>query len=291
MIAVAVCGLGLMGGPVAVRLAQAGYGVSVWDRTPARTAPFMRSGVTVAPSPAAATAGAQVAIVLVSDANAVRSVMSGPEGMVAGRPRVIAQMSTIAPHEIVELARGLPPDVHLLDSPVTGSVPQVVTGQLRVLTGGGDEACALARPVLETLGTVVPCGPLGAAAALKCVLNACVSPMMALLAEGLALADTLGLDPYLTLDELERTRVGPLVVRKRAMIEGGEFPADSRLRLFAKDMEIAEATAAHHGTRLRLAGQARLLAGEAMAAGLGDLDYSVLAGFLRGQKPPGPSAD
>lgn len=283
--AVAVCGLGLMGRPVAERLAEAGFRVSVWDRTPARAAPFEGGGVTVAPSPAAASAGAQVALVLVSDADAVRSVVAGPEGVAAGRPRVVAQMSTIAPHEIVELAVGLPPGVHLLDTPVTGSVPQVVTGRLRVLTGGDEEACRLADPVLRTLGTVVPCGPLGAASALKCVLNACVSPMMALLAEGLALADGLGLDRSLTLDELERTRVGPLVLRKRAMIEQDEFPADSRLRLFAKDMEIVEAAAAHSGTRMRLAGQARLLAAEAVAAGLGELDYSVLAGYLCGRDP------
>ncbi|MFE0174466.1 NAD(P)-dependent oxidoreductase [Streptomyces sp. NPDC059002] len=284
---VAVCGLGLMGVPVATRLAEAGFRVRVWDRTPAKAAAFAGGGgVTVAPTPAAASSGARVAVVLLSDFDAVRTVVGGPEGIAAGRPQVIAQMSTIAPQETRALAEQLPPDVQLLDSPVTGSVPQAATGRLRVLTGGDDTASAAALPVLEALGTVVPCGPLGAASALKCVLNACVSPMMALLAEGLALGDKLGLDEELLLDELERTRVGPLVVRKRAMIESGAFPADSRLRLFAKDMEVAEATAAASGARLRLAREARLLAAEAMAAGCGDLDYSALTGHVRGQKLP-----
>lgn len=283
MIAVAVCGLGLMGLPVAARLAGAGFPVRVWDRDPAKADALAGAGVTVAPSPAAASSGARVAIVLVSDAGAVRSVVGGPDGVAAARPRVIAQMSTIAPHELLALAGELPPDVRLVDAPVTGSVPQASTGQLRILTSGDDEACAAAEPVLDTLGTVVRCGPLGASSALKCVLNACVAPMVALLAEGLALADKLDLDQELLLDELERTRVGPLVVRKRAMIERGAFPADSRLKLFAKDMEIAEATAAACGTRLHLVREARLLAAAAMAAGLGELDYAVLVSYLRGE--------
>ncbi|MFD8782868.1 NAD(P)-dependent oxidoreductase [Kitasatospora sp. NPDC059599] len=286
MTAVAVCGLGLMGLPVATRLAASGFSVSVWDRTPARAAALAGTGVTVAPSPAAAAAGARAALVLVSDFDAVRAVVGGPEGVAAGRPQVIAQMSTIAPHETLALAADLPSDVRLLDAPVTGSVPQASAGDLRILTGGDDAAHAAAGPVLEALGTVVRCGPLGAASALKCVLNTCVAPMVALLAEGLALADRLDLDQDLLLDELERTRVGPLVTRKRAMIESGEFPADSRLKLFAKDMGVAEATAAACGAQLRLAHQARLLAEEAVAAGLGELDYSVLAGYLRDRPAP-----
>ncbi|MFJ2778097.1 NAD(P)-dependent oxidoreductase [Kitasatospora sp. NPDC087315] len=281
MTAVAICGLGLMGMPVATRLANTGYRVSVWDRTPARAAAFAGTGVTVATSPAAAAAGARAALVLVSDFEAVRAVISGPEGVAVGQPQVIVQMSTIAPHETLALAEGLPPTARLLDAPVTGSVPQAAAGQLRILTGGDDATHIAAEPVLETLGTVVRCGPLGAASALKCVLNTCVAPMVALLAEGLALADKLDLDQDLLLDELERTRVGPLVTRKRAMIERGEFPADSRLKLFAKDMKVAEATAAACGVQLRLARQARLLADEAVAAGLGNLDYSVLTTHLR----------
>ncbi|MGC4900473.1 NAD(P)-dependent oxidoreductase [Micromonospora echinospora] len=280
---VAVCGLGLMGAPVAVRLAETGHRVRVWDRNPAKATALSGSGVSVAPTPAAACTEAEVAVVLLSDFTAVRSVVGGPDGIAAGRPLVIAQMSTIAPHESLALAGELPPGVRLLDAPVTGSVPHATAGQLRLLVGGDDETYAAALPVLEALGSVVRCGPLGAASALKCVLNACVSPMVALLAEGLALADRLDLDQDLLLDELERTRVGPLVVRKRTMIESGDFPADSRLKLFAKDMEIAEATAAAHGLRMRLAGEARLLAAEAVTAGLGDLDYAVLTSHVRGR--------
>ncbi len=283
---VAVCGLGLMGAPVAARLAAAGHRVTGWDRSPGRAATLASGAVTVAGTPAEAASGAQLAIVLVNDADAARSVILGPDGVAAGRPRVIAQMSTIAPQETLALAGDLPPHVGFLDAPVTGSVPQAGSGQLRVLLGGDEATCAAVTPVLGVLGTLVRCGPVGSASALKCVLNACVAPMIALLAEGLVLGDRLGLDQELLLDELQHSRLGPLVARKRAMITQDEFPADSRLTLFAKDMQVAQAAAAGCGTQLRLAGEAALLANEAVAAGLGDQDYAVLTSYLRGRRQP-----
>ena len=285
---VAVCGLGLMGAPVAARLAAAGHRVTGWDRSPDRVATLDSDAVTLARTPAAAAAGAQLVIVLVSDADAARSVILGPDGVAAGRPRAIAQMSTIAPQETLDLAADLPAHVGFLDAPVTGSAPQAGSGELRVLLGGDEAACAAATPILASLGTVVRCGPVGSASALKCVLNACVAPMIALLAEGLVLGDRLGLDQELLLDELEHTRLGPLVARKRAMIAQDEFPADSRLKLFAKDMRVAQAAAAGCGTQLRLAREAGLLASEAAAAGFGEQDYSVLTSYLRSRRqfPP-----
>jgi 3-hydroxyisobutyrate dehydrogenase-like beta-hydroxyacid dehydrogenase len=285
MAVVAVCGTGLMGSPVALRLAGLGHQVRVWDRSPDRAARLASANAVPVSSPAGAACAADAAIVLVSDFAAVRSVITGPHGVAAGEPGVIVQMSTIAPAEVTALAALLPADAVLLDAPVTGSVPQAGSGRLRVLAGGGEDARDAALPVLAGLGTVAWCGPLGAGSALKCVLNASAAPMIALLAEGLALADSAGLDRRMVLDELELTRLGPLVARKRAMIERRRYPADSRLALFAKDMRLAIGMAAANGTRLRLAGAARLLADEAAAAGLADQDYSVLIEYLTSQVP------
>jgi 3-hydroxyisobutyrate dehydrogenase-like beta-hydroxyacid dehydrogenase len=283
MAVVTVCGMGLMGSSAAMRLVRLGHQVRVWDRTPGRAARLAGADVVAPSSPAEAACAADTAIVLVSDFTAVRSVITGPDGVAAGQPRVIVQMSTIAPAEVAALAAALPADAALLDAPVTGSVPQAESGCLRILASGGAHARDAALPVLADLGTVTWCGPLGAGSALKCVLNATVAPMIALLAEGLALAYSAGLDVQLVLDELELTRLGPLVARKRAMIERRRYPADSRLALFAKDMRLAMGMAAENGTRLRLAGEALLLAEEAVAAGFGDQDYSALIEHLTSQ--------
>ena len=285
MAVVAVCGMGLMGSPVALRLSVLGHQVRVWDRSPDRAARLAGANVVPVSSPAGAACAADAVIVLVSDFTAVRSVITGAHGVAAGEPGVIVQMSTIAPAEITALAAALPADAALLDAPVTGSVPQAESGHLRVLASGDEDARDAALPVLGDLGTGAWCGPLGAGSALKCVLNAAVAPMIALLAEGLALADSAGLDRLMVLDELELTRLGPLVARKRAMVEQRRYPADSRLALFAKDMSLAMDMAAASGMRLRLAGEARLLADAAAAAGLGDQDYSVLIEHLASQVP------
>lgn len=280
---VAVCGLGLMGSSAAQRLADIGHDVRVWDRSADRAARLAAADIMAVASPAEAANAADAAIVMVSDFTAVRSVITGPRGVAAGQPGVIVQMSTIAPAEVTALVAALPADTALLDAPVTGSVPQAKSGHLRVLASGGEDARDAALPVLAGLGTVVWCGPLGAGSALKCVLNAAVAPMIALLAEALALADGVDLDRRMVLDELELTRLGPLVVRKRALIEQQCYPADSRLALFAKDMRLATSMAAANGVRLRLAGQAQLIAEEAVTAGFGNHDYSVLAEYLNCQ--------
>jgi 3-hydroxyisobutyrate dehydrogenase len=285
MAVVAVCGMGRMGSAVTVRLSRLGHQVRVWDRCPDRAARMAGMSIVAVPSPAEAAGAADAAIVLVSDFTAARSVITGPFGVAAGQPAVIVQMSTIAPAEVTALAAALPAGAALLDAPVTGSVPQAESGHLRILASGGEDARDAALPVLADLGTVTWCGPLGTGSALKCVLNASVAPMIALLAEGLALAGSLGLDRRMVLDELELTRLGPLVTRKRAMVEQQRYPADSRLALFAKDMKLATGMAAANGTRLRLAGEARLLAEEAAGAGLGDQDYAVLIEYLTGQVP------
>jgi len=106
--------------------------------------------------------------------------------------------------------------------------------------------------------------------------------MVALLAEAVALGDRLGLDPSLVLDELERSRIGPLVRRKRTMLENGRYPPDARLGTFGKDMRLVEQAGAARGLAMTMAAAARHRADDAAGAGLDDLDYSVLVAHLRG---------
>jgi 3-hydroxyisobutyrate dehydrogenase-like beta-hydroxyacid dehydrogenase len=269
---------------MAVRLAEAGHQLTVWNRDPARRRALAGLGAATAATPAAAAAGCTAAITMLADATAVREVVGGQDGLLAGLagpPATLIQCSTVSPAELGGIAAMLPPSVALLDAPVLGSVPQASAGELRILVGGDDETYQQARALLGLLGEPVHVGPVGAASAVKLVLNVANAPMMALLGEAIALGDALGLDEGLLLDELARSRIGPLVQRKRAAITSGRFPPDSRLGLFAKDMRLAVEAGQVYGLRMRMAAEAGTLAGEAVAAGLADLDYAALVAVLR----------
>lgn len=288
MATVAFLGLGLMGAPMAARLVDAGHHVSVWNRTPAAAAPLASRGATIATTPASAAAECEFAITMLADAAAVRSVLTGTDGLLSAPPGTLIQMSTVSPADAEMLARlagsaGSRP-VAYLNAPVLGSVPQARAGTLRILASGQEQAFDSCRLLLGTLGEPVYLGPGSGAPALKLVANAAVAPMVALLAESLALAVSFGLDEKTVLEELGRTRIGSLIERKRAAIETGVFTADSRLDLFAKDMRLVAEAGQDRGLAMRMTVAALALAEAAVDEGLGPLDYSVLIGHLKGRR-------
>ena len=89
------------------------------------------------------------------------------------------------------------------------------------------------------------------------------------------------------LDELELSRIGPLVRRKRTMIEAGRYPADARLSVFAKDMRLIRQAGEDASMPMTMVAAALGLAEEAVTAGLSDQDYSVLIGHRLNHLRPG----
>ncbi|MEV0154272.1 NAD(P)-dependent oxidoreductase [Micromonospora sp. NPDC050686] len=232
---IAVLGTGHMGTPIARRLLAAGHHVTVWNRSPARAEPLAADGAAVATSPARAVNGADVVIVMLTDAGAVQAVLFGPDGAATAlRPgTVVVQMSTIGPDEVRAVAGRLPASVSFLDAPVAGSVNAAETGTLAIFAGGAADAVASAAPVLEQLGTVRHCGPIGAGAAVKLVANTGLVTAVAGLRDALAVAGALGVDRQTALEVLGR---GPLAgAVQRAGAPGASFA----VALAAKDARLA----------------------------------------------------
>ncbi|MFI5934175.1 NAD(P)-dependent oxidoreductase [Actinoplanes sp. NPDC051494] len=222
MTSIAVLGTGRMGTALATRLLATGHRVTVWNRTPARTRAAAAAGASVASSLADVDAG--VVITMLTDAAAVHDVLAGL------RPRpgtVLVEMSTIGPDAVRALEP--PAGVTIVDAPVVGSVAAAATGALTLLTGGD---VARVRPVLEALGTVHECGPLGSGAALKLVANTALVTGIAALADTVAVARALGVDDGAALTLLAN---GPLAgAARRAGAAGADFP----IALAAKDLDL-----------------------------------------------------
>ncbi|MFJ6373987.1 NAD(P)-dependent oxidoreductase [Streptomyces virginiae] len=233
---IAFLGLGRMGAPMARHLLSRGYELTVWNRTPGKAGPLVEAGAVLAPSPAEAVRDADLVVTMLADPQALRAVAESV--LPALRPGTHwIDTSTVGPDPVRELAGRLPAGVTLIDAPVMGSVDRAGAGELWVLAGGGPPPGPV-RAVLDALGEVTECGPLGSGAALKLVLiNAAVGGV-ALVAEALRLGGALGLPEELVRGQLAR---GPLAgAVARAYADASHFP----ISLAAKDVALATAHAA-----------------------------------------------
>jgi 3-hydroxyisobutyrate dehydrogenase-like beta-hydroxyacid dehydrogenase len=286
---VAVVGTGRMGAAMVGRLVTAGHPVTVHNRTRARADAVARQhGVAVAGSPGDAAAVADVVVVSLADDAAVRAAYLGADGILAGlrAGTVVADTSTVDPDTV----RALGPEVAatggaLLDTPVSGSVSAVQTGQLLVMAGGDVAALERARPALDAFARrVLFLGPLGAGATMKLAVNAVVFGLNGAVAEALVLAEKAGVERSLAYEVFASSAVAaPFVAYKRAAFER---PDDTlvafALHLVAKDLDLAAGLAARVGARMPQLAANRAVVQQALDAGLALSDMSAVAKLLRG---------
>lgn len=267
-----------MGGKIAQRLTQAGYPVTVWNRSRDKTVPLAEAGARVAASPAEAAAAADAVITMLADPPALRQVSEGPEGVLAGaRPgTTLIEMSTVGPPAIDRLASVLPEGVELIDAPVLGSVTEAESGRLRIFIGGPAEVVQRRMPVLDVLGDPVHVGALGAGAAAKLVANSTLFGVLGVIGEALALAVGLGLSREMAFEVLSGTPVAEQARRRRQAFESGEFPYRFGMSLARKDADLIAEAARAVGVELRLAPAARSWLDDAVESGLADRDYSAV---------------
>jgi 3-hydroxyisobutyrate dehydrogenase-like beta-hydroxyacid dehydrogenase len=285
---IAFCGLGLMGAPMAERLVDAGHDVTVWNRSPGKAERLVERGARLAATPAeAAASGADAAVTMLSDPDAVRAVVLGPDGLSEGLGpgSVLVEMSTVGPHAIHDLREGLPDHVDLVDAPVRGSIPQAMAGELKILVGGDRDPVGAVWPVLEVLGAPTHLGPLGAGAAMKLVANLTIGVVVTAFGEALVLAEALGLDRGVTLEMLAETPIGSLVPRVGPSLESGAWSPRFKLGLAQKDLRVVCEEAGTRGERLPLAEAAHGHFADASKAGFAELDYTAVVAHMGGAPP------
>ncbi len=195
---VAWIGLGNMGLPMAANVLGAGHDVAVFDVRAEAAAELSGVAVRTAASPADAARGAEVIDVVVLDAAQVEAATRGPDGVLAGAEpgAVIAVHSTVVPSAVDAVAAAAPPDVTVLDAPISGGVRGARAGTLCVMVGGPRAGFDQARPVLDAVGDLVlHLGDRGAGLAAKLARNLIGYVSMLGAQEGRALADAAGTDP------------------------------------------------------------------------------------------------
>jgi len=238
--AVAFLGLGYMGSRMAMRLAGAGYPLTVWNRDADKAKPLAEAGATVASSAQEAVRGAQVVISMLTDDDAVLEVLFGMERVIDAlkQGQILVEMSTLAPETQREIsAQVRQRGAQCLDCPVSGSTPQAEQGQLVVFAGGEQPVFDTVKPILLQMGQAAHfMGPSGAGATMKLVVNALLGVGIQALAEGLALGEKAGLDRNILIDTLAQTSVvTPAQKGKLENAKHDTYAPNFPLRLLFKD--------------------------------------------------------
>ena len=288
MVSVAVVGMGRMGAAMAGRLAGAGMDVTVWNRTSERAAAVAGSiGADAVATPADAARAADVVVASLADDGAVRTVHLGEDGTVHGADTstVVIETSTVDPATIREVAAGLAPSgARLLDAPVSGSVSLVEAGQLTVMVGGDGDAVNRSRPVLEVLAKAhFHLGPNGAGSTMKLAVNALVHATNLAISEALVLAESAGIERSAAYEVFAAgAGASPFVHYKRdAFVHPEEAPVAFSVDLMAKDLDLILGLSRRLGVAMAQGEATAEVTRRAVDAGLGPLDMSALAGYLR----------
>ena len=201
MTAVGFVGLGAMGSRLAGRLLGAGYEVHGSNRSKDKAAELIGRGLVWHDTPREVASAVELVISMVSDDHALEAVSSGPDGILAGlsSAEVYVDMSTVSPDASAALAHDVRKlGAHMLDAPVSGSVPQAEAGTLTIMVGGDPGAFAAAEPVLAALGSkVVLVGGNGKGLLLKLAINISLATQIIAFSEGLVLAERGGIDARL----------------------------------------------------------------------------------------------
>jgi 3-hydroxyisobutyrate dehydrogenase len=236
-------GLGSQGAPMARRIVNAGFPLTLWARRPQSVQPFDDTAATAATTPAALAEASSIVCLCVTGDEDVLEVVNGPNGVLSGLAPggTLIVHSTVHPETCIRLhARGADRGITVLDAPVSGGGPAAAQGTLLVMVGGDEAGLDRARPVLATFGDpVLHVGDIGAGQTAKLVNNLVFTAQIALALEALALADDLGLDRGAMGQVFER---GSGASRASSMVSAPGFDLDGLGRvagpLLRKDVNL-----------------------------------------------------
>jgi 3-hydroxyisobutyrate dehydrogenase len=286
---VAFIGTGGMGQGMAFNLLKAGHDLTVCNRTVTKTRPLTDAGATLALTPRQAATNAQVIISMVGDDTASRGVWLGSDGVLAGQPKpgtLAIESTTLSLGWVRELEGVLTAaGMRFIDSPVTGGRQRAEEGTLTLLVGADEADLARARPVMETYSqAIVHLGPPGYGTAYKLVVNLMVGAQTVALAEGLLLAERVGLDMRQVVQGLTTGAVASPIVKAYAekMVRGDHDPVTNFMaRWMYKDMLYALRLAADAGQPMPTSAVAAQAFQMAQARNLIDKNVTAVIEALR----------
>lgn len=270
-------GLGAMGLPMANRIAKAGFALIAVDISEAQVLLATKLGIT-ASADKNDLDGCEVIIIMVATPAQLMDCAS-IAGLDEGVTAVV--MSTVGPAAVKEFAKVVAQrGVRVVDSPVSGGVVGAESGSLSLFVSGDPETQRVIIPVLETMGQIFECGDEpGMGQATKIVNQHLATSNLALAAEALGLAKSMGLDGEKVLERVSSGAGSSWMLRDRGprmLISAEDRPVLTHLSILAKDANLVAGVAQEYGYQAPILAAARQRWQSAMERGLGQADDSSI---------------
>jgi len=197
-------GLGSMGSAMAPRLAAAGHEVIGFDQSPAAGAALVEAGGRMAQSTAQVAEASDVVFMSLPTPQIMRDVAIGADGLIAGSPRIVIDLSTSGPRVSAEVANRLrDAGIAFVDAPVSGGRSGALAGKLALMAACSKDVWPDVEPLLTTFGKVFYVGEAaGQAQMMKLINNVLSVAALVVSSEGMALGVKAGLDPHVMIDVL-----------------------------------------------------------------------------------------
>ena len=288
---VAFVGLGTMGYPMALQIAQKGFALTVYDINP-QAGPKLASEApcTVVPSLAAAAGGADVLVTMLPSSKEVDAAVLGNEqapGILSAlKPgAVIIDMSSSDPIRTRALAAKVAAaGCTLVDAPVSGSVRRARDGTLAIMFGGSEADFEFCKPVLSCMGTsLFRVGDAGAGHAMKALNNYVSAAGLVAAVEALHVGEKFGIDPHVMTKVLNASTGKNNTTENKVeqFMLSGSYASGFFLKLMAKDVGIAISLADHLGIPATLGHACTQMWQDAAAESTPTTDHTEMYRLLR----------
>jgi 2-hydroxy-3-oxopropionate reductase len=277
-------GLGIMGKPMALNLIKGGHGLVVHSRSRKPVDELAAAGAKTASTPAEVARSASIVITMVPDTPDVELVLAGPNGVLDQlQPgTIVIDMSTISPVVTKRLAAAIAAKGgSMLDAPVSGGEIGAKNATLTIMVGGDQATFERARPVLACMGkpeSITYIGESGAGQVCKLCNQIAIGGALAGVAEGFALAKSLGIDRA----RVRQALLGGFAASKVLEVHGqrmitGDYKPGFFTRLFQKDLRLVNETAMANNVAMPATAVVTQFVNALVASGGGELDCAAAA--------------
>ena len=283
---IGLIGTGMLGNSVGLHLLESGNNLFVYNRTKSKTRELAKMRAMVLSSPKDVAQECDLVITVVKDADAVKEVSFGENGIIKGKHEglVVADMSTINPNSSREIAKQFAEHgITMLDTPVMGGPNVAIKGELVLMASGNKDAFDKHKKTFETIASkTFFLGENGTAHSVKLAMNLQIGMLALALSEGITLAKESGVDPEVFLKILNSTyfKTGMSENKAYKMIKD-EFTPTFTLSNLKKDLDTINKTAEEFGLALPMSTKANEIYQKAIEEGFGELDYTGILAYLK----------
>jgi 3-hydroxyisobutyrate dehydrogenase len=279
--AVGFIGVGNMGNPMAGNVLKGGFAFTVFDKNPKAMENLLQAGAKAGKSAADVVDSSEIVLTCLPASPDVEALYLEAGGLIErARPgTILIDLSSVLPStprklEPAARKRG----VHFLEAPVSGGTAGARAATLAIMVGGDPQILEKAKPVLKCIGpNIFSVGPVGAGNTVKAINNmmACVNSLAMM--EGLTLGVKAGLDPMVIYEVVKASSGGSKALERiPTAIVPRKFEPGFKVFLMNKDLETFNTIAKELHVPVSFSNVAQRYEQAALAAGLGDMDTSVV---------------